>query len=128
MPTSLNPSSPDGNSHDIVELEGKHGGTTNGRFAHDLRLVGTPLKMFCPALGAWVKKQHGLMGHRINCVNFDAFIVVTQAASKPKIVFIICAAKRNRLYVFYFKWSQNILLLAEAVSTAILCLDTYSIA
>src|SRR5215467_8671300 len=83
MPTRRDPLAPDHDCHDVIQLQGEHGGTATCRPPENPGAVLTPLKMAGPALAARIEQPYTPSVERITRHNLRAFEAIAHAARQP---------------------------------------------
>ncbi len=89
MPTRRNPFAPDHDGHDVIQLQGYHGGTATDRPPENPGPILTPLKVAGPPLATRIEQLHAPSGERITRSYLGTFEAITHAASQPEVGFLI---------------------------------------
>jgi hypothetical protein len=89
MPTRSDPLAPNHDGHDVIQLQGYHGGTATGRAPENEGPILTPLKVAGPALATRIEQPHASSVEWITRRYLGAFEAIAHAASQPEVGFLI---------------------------------------
>jgi hypothetical protein len=123
MPTGGNPRAPHSNSDFIVEPQSDLGGSPHCRASHNPCAVVTPGEVPEPPLSTRIEQPHPATGQGIVGTNPGALVAVAQPTGEPEILLVVRAARCLRDDVVDLQMTQDVLLRAQAISTAIASLD-----
>lgn len=87
MPAYGNPCSTCYDQHSPIEVKDYHGSASRGSQASNVASFYDPLEMITPCLATRIVQWRHLIGHRIKSGDTVPFVVVTQRARQPEIVF-----------------------------------------
>jgi len=105
MPTCRDPLAPDHHRHDVIQLQGYHGGTATCRPPENTGPVLTPLKVAGPALTARIEQPHAPSVERVTSCYLGAFEAIAHAASQPEVGFLIGPTARPWYNMIHFQYS-----------------------
>src|SRR5262249_38307339 len=87
--TRSDPLAPDHDCHDVIQLQGEHGGPATCRPPENQGSILTPLKVASPALATRIEQPHAPSVERIPRRYLGAFEAIAHAASQPEVGFLI---------------------------------------
>ncbi len=119
MPPGRDPGATHCNGDDIVEVESQNCRTTGGRATLNLRSIIAPGEVLRPALGARVIQADPPTTYRVRSMRLNPLEVVTHATGQPQICFVITPATCSWDDMLDLKRSEDQVLRAAAVATAI---------